>query len=35
MSNLVLCHAYGRERITRDRAARLKVYDDREVRATS
>jgi hypothetical protein len=35
MSNLVLCHAHGRERITRDRAARLKVYDDREVRATS
>jgi hypothetical protein len=26
----VLCHAHGREKLARDRAARLKVYDDRE-----
>jgi hypothetical protein len=26
----VLCHAHGRVRLGRDRAAGLKVYDDRE-----
>ena len=28
-SNLVLCHAHARVRLARDRAAGLKVYDDR------
>jgi hypothetical protein len=28
-SNAEFCYAHGRERITRDRAAGLKVYDDR------
>jgi hypothetical protein len=26
----VLCHAHGRERLERDKAAGLKVFDDRE-----
>jgi hypothetical protein len=26
----VLCHVHGRERITRDKEAGLKVFDDRE-----
>jgi hypothetical protein len=30
----VLCHAHGRERLARDRAAGLKLFDDREVRAS-
>jgi hypothetical protein len=29
MTNPVFCHAHGRMRIARDRAAGLKVYDDR------
>jgi hypothetical protein len=35
MSNSELCHAHARVRIARGRAARLKVYDDREVRAST
>jgi hypothetical protein len=30
MTNVVYCHAHGRERLARDKAAGLKVYDDRE-----
>ena len=30
MTNLVFCHRHGRLRVERDRAAGLKVYDDRE-----
>jgi hypothetical protein len=30
MTNLMLCHAHERDRIERNRAAGLKVYDDRE-----
>jgi hypothetical protein len=32
-SHPVLCHAHSRVMLARDRAAGLKVYDDREVRA--
>jgi hypothetical protein len=32
MKNAVFCHAHARERLARDRAARLKVYDDRVFR---
>jgi hypothetical protein len=35
MSNSEFCHAHARVRIARDRAAGLKVYDDREVRAST
>jgi hypothetical protein len=35
LSNSELCHAHARVRIPRDRAAGLKVYDDREVRAST
>jgi hypothetical protein len=31
ISDPVLCHTHARVRIARDPAARLKVYDDREV----
>jgi hypothetical protein len=31
----VLCHAHSRMMIARDRAAGLKVYDDREVRTST
>ena len=30
ISHPVLCYTHGRERIARDKAAGLKVYDDRE-----
>jgi hypothetical protein len=30
ISHPVLCYTHGRERIVRDKAAGLKVYDDRE-----
>ena len=30
ISHPVLCYPHGRERIARDKAAGLKVYDDRE-----
>jgi hypothetical protein len=30
ISHPVLCHGHGRLRLARDRAAGLKVYDDRE-----
>jgi len=30
MSNLVFCHGHGRLRVEHDRAAGLKVDDDRE-----
>jgi len=30
ISHPVLCHAHARVRLARDRAAELKVYDDRE-----
>jgi hypothetical protein len=30
MTNPVFCYAHARERLARDRAAGLKVYDDRE-----
>jgi hypothetical protein len=30
MSNAEVCHAHARVRLARDRAAGLKVYDDRE-----
>jgi len=33
ISHPVLCHAHGRERIARDRAAGLKVYDGKRDRA--
>jgi len=33
ISNEEFCHAHARVRIPRDRAAGLKVYDDREFRA--
>ena len=30
IGHLVLCHAHARTRLGRDRAAGLKIYDDRE-----
>ena len=30
MSNAEFCNALGREKIERDRAAGLRIYDDRE-----
>jgi hypothetical protein len=30
ISHPVLCHAHARERLARDRAAGIKVFDDRE-----
>jgi hypothetical protein len=30
ISHPVVCHAHGRERLERDKAAGLRVYDDRE-----
>jgi hypothetical protein len=35
ISNSEVCHAHARVRVARDRAAGLKVYDDREVRAST
>jgi hypothetical protein len=35
MSNAELCHAHARVRITRARVAGTKVYDDREVHAST
>jgi hypothetical protein len=35
MNNAELCHAHARVRLARDRAAALKVYDDREGRAST
>ena len=35
ISHLVLCHAHARGRIEGARASGLKVYDDREVGASS
>jgi len=33
--NWELCHAHARVKLARDRAAGLKVYDDREIRAST
>jgi hypothetical protein len=30
ISHAVLCHVYARSSLARDRAAGLKIYDDRE-----
>jgi hypothetical protein len=35
ISNSEFCHANARVRVGRDRAAGLKVYDDREVHAST
>jgi hypothetical protein len=35
IGHAVLCHGHGRERLARDRAAGLKIYDDREGRAST
>jgi hypothetical protein len=35
MSNSEFCHGHARVRVPRDQAAGLKVYDDREVRAST
>jgi hypothetical protein len=35
ISNSEVCHAHARVRLARDRAAGLKVYDDREVHAST
>ena len=35
MSNAEFCHAHARVKVERNRDAGLKVYDDREVRATT
>jgi hypothetical protein len=35
ISHPVVCHEQGRERVACDRSAGLKVYDDREVRAST
>jgi hypothetical protein len=35
MSNAEFCHAHARAKLSRDRAGGLKVYDDREVRAST
>jgi hypothetical protein len=35
MSNSEFCHAHARVRVSRDQAAGLKVYNDREVRAST
>jgi hypothetical protein len=35
MSNAEFCHAHARVKVERNREAGLKVYDDREVRATT
>ena len=35
MSNAEFCHAHARVKVERNREAGLKVYDDREVRAST
>jgi hypothetical protein len=35
INNLQFCYAHARERLARNRAAGLKIYDDREIRSST